>query len=105
MGERGRVAERTGRRPERQGALAIDRLAERIDHAPEPAGRWTNRAGDRGNYRPAPTPHALERRERHEQSVAAGKAYDFAWDGLAGSLDDHPRADRHRVQWPGDFNH
>ena len=55
--------------------------------------------------RPAPTPHALERRERHEQSVAAGKAYDFARDGFAGSLDDHPRAYRHRVQRPGDFNH
>jgi hypothetical protein len=33
------------------------------------------------------------------------KTHDLAWDGFAGRLDHHARADRHRVQRPGDFNH
>ena len=105
MRQRRRIAERIRRRPVEQRALAVDRLAQRVDHPPEPADRRPHRAGDRRNHGPAAAPNAFERRKRHQQSVAAGKSDHLAGYGLRRRLNNDPRADRHRMQRAGDLNH
>ncbi len=105
MRERRRVAELIRRGSEQQRALAVDRLAQRIDDAAEPAGRRPHGARNRGHQRPATAAHPFERRERHQQRVNAGKADHLAGNVLGGGLDHHPRPDRHRMQRAGDLDH
>ena len=78
----GGAAERIGRRARRQRALAVDRLAHGVDHPAEPAGRRPHRARHRRHHGAAAAPHALQRRERHQQRIAAGKADHLAGDRL-----------------------
>ena len=105
MRQRRRIAEGIRRRPEQQRPLAVDRLAERIDHPAEPAGRRPHRAGNRRDQRPAAAPHAFERRKRHQQRVIAGEADHLAGNILGLCLDHHPGADRHGVQRAGNLDH
>ena len=47
-------------RAERQRPLAVERLAERVHHAAEPAIRWPHRAVGRNQNRLAAKPHTFE---------------------------------------------
>jgi hypothetical protein len=68
------------------------RLAQRVDHPAEPAGRRPHRAGNRGDERPAAPSHAFQRRERHQQGIGAGKADHLAGNILGLGLDHTIRA-------------
>ncbi len=103
--QRRRIAERIWRRAVEQRALAVDRLAERIDDPPEPANRRPHRAGDSGNHGLAAAPNAFERRKRHQQGITRGKPDHLAGDRLRRRLNNDARANRHRMQGTGDFHH
>ena len=106
MRRRRRRAEWVWRRPGRQGALPVDRLAHGVDHAAKPALGRTDGAGGGGDHRPAAAPHAVERGKRHGQRMAAMKAHYLAGDRRPDAgLDRQPRADRHGVDRAGNFHH
>ncbi len=107
MGGRRIVAEAIGRRPRRQRALAVDRLAHRVDDAAEPARRRPHRRRGGADDGPAAAPHPFERAERHQQRILAGETDHLAGDiaFVAAGLDHDPRADRHGVDRSGDLDH
>ena len=103
--QRRRVAERIRRRPVEQRALAVDRLAQRIDDPAEPADGRPHRTGDGGDHGLAAAPNAFERRKRHQQGITRGKPDHLAGDRLRRRLNNDARANRHRMQGTGDFDH
>ncbi len=102
--ERWRIAERIGRRTIEQRSLAIDRLAQRIDHASQPSNRRPHRARNRGNKCAAAPAHAFKWSEGHQQRERPGESDHFTRNILSWSLDNHSCANRHGMQRSGNFH-
>ena len=95
MGRRRRGAQRIGRQPLRQRALAVDRLAERVDHPAQPAHRRPHRRafGPNADLRAGRNP--LQRAERHQQGARLAKADHLGLQRRrAAAIDLGARADR-----------
>ena len=86
-----------------KGALAFDRFAQRINHAPKAADGRTAPSTDVTSARqPRRTP---SKEANGIRGVWSGKSDDLARNGFAGSFDDYPGPDRHGVQRSCDLNH
>jgi hypothetical protein len=88
VGGRRRRAQRIGRRPLGQRALAVDRLAEGVDDAAPPGqgrahGRRIGVDADLG-----PRRDALHRTERHQERDILAEAHHLAGKGAGGGADD-----------------
>ncbi len=83
MRRRRRIAQGVGRGPGWQRSLAVDRLAERIDHAAEPVPRRPHHRIGADDLRLAAEPDPLEGAEGHEQGLALAKANHLAKDAAA----------------------
>jgi hypothetical protein len=85
----------------RQVPKSVDRLAQRIDHAPEPTPGRQNLRNFRFDERLATHAHAVEIRERHRERPAVPKPYNLSRDILtARSRNREPSPDRERVNRP-----
>ena len=92
----GALRKRIGRRPRRQRALAVDRLAHGVDHAAEPARRRPHRRRRRRDTtarQPRRTPSSAP--NGISSALAPEKPTTSQGIGVAAGLDHHPGADRH----------
>ena len=88
-------AQRIGRQPLRQGALAVDGIAEGVDDAAEPGLGGTHGRAQRLDADLRARRHALHGTERHQQRTGVAEAHDLGRQRLFAEADDlGARADR-----------
>ena len=105
MGRRRRGAQGIGRRSLRQGAEAVDGLAEGVNDPAQPGGGGAHAGGGVDDADVGAGGHALDRTEGHQQGLGVAKADDLGGQGgLAAPLDLGPGADRQARQAAARFD-
>jgi hypothetical protein len=106
MGGRRGGAQRLTRPALGQRALAVDRLAQRIDDPAEPGLHRVDRRLGLDHPRPAAETDAVERAQRHDQRAFVAEADHLArYDAAAARLDQAASADRQAAFDAADLHH